>query len=66
MVLYVLVPELSKEAAVGIVVAFTVFFTIAMAFHRGMQHHNMLFGVCAYAAVLGAFLANLQGGVTSE
>ncbi|KAF6845137.1 hypothetical protein CMUS01_00380 [Colletotrichum musicola] len=64
-VLFVLVPELTKQAAVGILVAFTVFFAISMTFHRGTQHHHVLVGLCAYAAVLGAFLANLQGEFTS-
>lgn len=59
--LYVLIPKLSKQAAVGILVVFTVFFSIYMAFHRGMLHHHKLVGLCAYTAVLGAFLANLQG-----
>ncbi|KAF6819771.1 hypothetical protein CSOJ01_01178 [Colletotrichum sojae] len=64
-VLYVLVPELTKQVTVGILVAFTVFFAISMTFHRGIQHHHVLVGLCAYAAVLGAFLANLQGEFTS-
>lgn len=54
-------PAMSQSAVICILALFTILFTALMALHPGIKAENILIGVCAYAAVLVAFLANFQG-----
>lgn len=53
-----LVQDTSRAATIGLLASLTIFFTASMALHQN-KADNMLLGVCAYAAVLVAFLANV-------
>ncbi|KAF4824436.1 hypothetical protein CGCSCA5_v001232 [Colletotrichum siamense] len=57
-ILFSLVQDISRAATVGLLALFTILFTASMALHSS-KADNMLLGVCAYAAVLVAFLANV-------
>lgn len=54
-------PAMSQPAVICVLVLFTIIFTACMAIHPGIKAENILIGVCAYAAVLVAFVANFQG-----
>ncbi|KAF4927234.1 hypothetical protein CGCVW01_v002553 [Colletotrichum viniferum] len=57
-ILFSLVQDMTRAATVGLLASFTILFTASMALHQS-KADNMLLGVCAYAAVLVAFLANV-------
>lgn len=57
-ILFSLVQDISRAATVGLLALFTILFTASMALHSS-KADSMLLGVCAYAAVLVAFLANV-------
>lgn len=54
-------PGMSRQGAICLVTGFTVLFIVMMAGHKGTTLPVILVGACTYAAVLVAFLANLQG-----
>ncbi|KAF9881223.1 hypothetical protein CkaCkLH20_01373 [Colletotrichum karsti] len=53
-------PGWSKQAVIGLVAGFTVFFTASLTLHRGISMQTTLIGACTYAAVLVALFAELQ------